>query len=659
LSKATIYQGDALAVLRSLPAESVHCVVTSPPYFGLRDYGVPGQIGLESSIEEYVARLVEVFREVRRVLRSDGTLWLNLGDSYSSGGVGTNLLDCLQARIKGGVMLWAGGCTLTITAQSSDVLKANQVAPDGKLPTLLRPKRVLVKQRNNDFGQVLYSLQAVGGFRIVDAVGLVKVSETDAEIILDKSNHVRIIVSELDLDEQSPFRVPIALPTAENVQGSFAVEETGEPAAEGIVNRKTVRNPIPFNTAGKSVAEIDLVDETIAFRDAALPDAEGLCNLRVTEASEKHLSLLFMDGALELTVRGISHLFISNRFGSLIHYIELYYKAYRDANERQPKQEMGIPEMVKRALMRDGWVCRSTIVWAKPNPMPESVTDRPTNAHEYVFLFSKAEQYFYDSIAIAEPYATPPERRAKKTGLKPFAGQEAIRPRGNLECAPAERYFGNEGRNRRSVWTIATKPYRGAHFATFPPELPELCIKAGTSEKGCCPQCGTGWGRVVEKHGEASQNYAAIVGQAESAGVFGGANQSIAFKGSHSKLPPRTSETIGWRPVCACYPRVVEWQDLPARGRDESEEDYAERAAPIREIQRDLIAFWEPMRAANVPAIVLDPFGGAGTTGMVSARLLRDAILIELNPRYCSMAARRIKRDGGMFVEIERAEKAG
>ena len=248
----TLLLGDAATVLRELPERSAQCVVTSPPYWGLRDYGIGEQLGLEATPDEYVAKMVTVFREVRRVLRDAGTLWLNLGDSYG------------------------------------------------------------------------------------------------------------------------------------------------------------------------------------------------------------------------------------------------------DA-----KQLQGIPWRVAFALQADGWYLRRDRIWHKPNPMPDSVTDRCTKAHEYIFLLSKSPRYYYNAEAIAEP----------------------------AQCA-------GDPRNKRSVWTVTTKPFSGAHFATFPPDLIEPCIKAG------CPKDGT----------------------------------------------------------------------------------------------------------------VLDPFGGAGTTGMVAARLGRNAVLLELNAGYAEMAHARLYDDSPLFAQFTQEE---
>jgi DNA modification methylase len=327
-----IINGDCRDVLRSMPDQSVHCCVTSPPYFGLRDYGVDGQIGLEETPDAFVAEMVALFREVRRVLRDDGTLWLNLGDSYAND------------------TKWGGSTS-------------------GK--------------------------------------------------------HVR-----------------------------------AQHGDSGIGRRRQ-------NTGLKS------------------------------------------------------------------------------------KDLIGIPWRVAFALQADGWYLRQDIIWSKPNPMPESVTDRCTKAHEYLFLLSKGPRYHYDAEAIKEESVTNDPRR-------PYGspGANALDPRGEQGAgkvrAPVNRKRGEfdgktnampgreafraftETRNKRSVWTVATEAYSEAHFATFPPSLIEPCIKAG------CPEGGT----------------------------------------------------------------------------------------------------------------VLDPFGGAGTTGLVADRLQRNAILIELNPAYAEMARSRVSGDAGMFAEV-------
>jgi DNA modification methylase len=304
-----IYSMNCLEGLKQLPDNSINCCVTSPPYWGLRDYGVEGQLGLESTPEEYVAKMVEIFREVRRVLRKDGTLWLNLGDSYYN----------------------------------------------------YRP--------------------------------------------------------------------------------------------------------------GKGQA---LVKQTVSKTKQDLPDAYPRRGNKLVGLKEKDL--------------------------------------------------VGIPWMVAFALRADGWYLRQDIIWHKPNPMPESVTDRCTKSHEYIFLLAKSAQYYYDNEAIKET-----AKNANKTislGEKSFSKRQSkgvgVEPSGN---GKSDNYTVKEYRNKRSVWTVTTKPFKEAHFATFPPDLIKPCILAG------CPKNG----------------------------------------------------------------------------------------------------------------VVLDPFMGSGTTGMVAAMYQRNFIGFELNPEYCKMAEKRIE----------------
>lgn len=306
-----ILTGDCRTILPTLDAGSVQCCVSSPPYFGLRDYGVAGQIGVEQTPAEYVEQLVAVFREVRRVLRDDGTLWLNLGDSYA------------------------------------------------------------------------------------------------------------------------------------------------------------------------------------ANRGYQVPDSK--------------------------------HIDVGNSMGSTV------------PPGLKPKDLIGIPWRVAFALQADGWYLRSDIIWHKNNPMPESVKDRPTRAHEYIFLLSKRATYYYAAAAIAEQ-SSPQQAAHNAKYAKPYDNHARIaagQP-GNVNHAGIHGRPGDGTRNKRSVWTVATSPYPDAHFATFPPALIEPCILAG------CPKGGT----------------------------------------------------------------------------------------------------------------VLDPFGGAGTTGLVADRLGRDAVLIELNPEYAAMAERRIHNDAPLFSDV-------
>ena len=438
-----ILQGDVIVRLRELPADSVHCCVTSPPYWGLRDYGTgrweggqsdcdhkqvhgsqgktgqranrshPGeipfkdtcgkcgavrvdqQIGLEPTPESYIVRLVEVFREVRRVLRPDGTLWVNIGDSY-----------------------------------------------------------------NAHPGQ-----------------------------------------------------------------------------------RKTT--------------------------DAAGPKQR------------------------------------TRQVGAL-----------------KPKDLVMIPARLALALQADGWWLRSDIIWHKPNPMPESVTDRPTKSHEYIFLLSKSADYFYDYVAIQEPASSDTHARYARgrsnthkwadggpgnqsiaksfdhmlqPGVHPKAAEPNSRIKSNSSFSATVKDIVT-ARNKRSVWEIATQPFPEAHFATYPEELAGTCVKAGTSEHGCCAACGAPWERVVEH-----------TPMEISSGPKSGGYGSRTTDGlSGTMISPALTKTTGWEPVCEC-------------GGD------------------------------PVPCTVLDPFSGSGTTGLVCAKAGLNYIGVELKPDYAEMSRRRIDSYAPLF----------
>lgn len=432
--------GDALSVLRDMSDESVHCVVTSPPYWGLRAYGGdPGMIGLEPTFDEHLENLVEVFREVRRVLRPDGTLWLNYGDAYAS-------------------------------------------TPPG----------------NKAKGLEKWKTSGLHGANI---------SEKYAE-------------------------------TLDNSQGQ---------------RRDTIRG-------------------------------SGL----------------------------------------------------------KPKDLMMMPARVALALQADGWWLRSEIVWHKPNPMPESCRDRPTAAHEKLFLLTKSARYFYDFEAVKEPVNGTAHARAAKHNTAaarkeranpdaahtPSAERRGMRPGVSPKSALAGSGIkANESfheathqlvatRNLRNVWTVPTAPYKGAHFATFPPALVEPCIKAGTSEYGACSNCGAPWVRVVEKgrlvadDGKKQLN-AVMTERSEGAdGRNAGSNRA---GDGHVPNAHYERTTTGWRPICNCRQAAF--------------------GAPY------------PTR----PATVLDPFAGAGTVGLVADRLGRDSILIEISHDYAEMARKRIEDDAGLF----------
>jgi DNA modification methylase len=253
--------------------------------------------------------------------------------------------------------------------------------------------------------------------------------------------------------------------------------------------------------------------------------------------------------------------------------------------------------------------------------MPESVTDRPTKAHEYIFLLTKYERYYYDAEAVKEPFSSEYTKDAIKKAGK--AGGE--RPTGNNfnkqdrheigEMTPrtrAERaaLLNPSGRNRRSVWTVATKPYKGAHFATFPPELIRPCIRAGASLHGKCPTCGAPFERVVEKR------------EPETTGASTG-NEEVRNDGGSREVDPTGA---GGNVLATMRIGTNRWEQTCIHGS-------------------------EP-----VPSLVLDPFCGSGTTGLVAFQEGMSCIGIDLNPAYAELARERFRKETGQEINIRTVE---
>lgn len=305
------------------------------------------------------------------------------------------------------------------------------------------------------------------------------------------------------------------------------------------------------------------------------------------------------------------------------------------------KQRLMLPARVALALQDDGWWIRDEIVWAKTNPMPSSVTDRTTPSHEMVYLLTKSQDYFFDATAIAEPSGWDPGNTKAPDGWDTGSGAHGSVHRSGREKGRAvrsgnkERKTGEEGmtRNKRSVWSIATEPFPEAHFATFPTGLVEPCILAGTSERGCCAQCAAPWERVT------SQAYY-NPGNRATNGPRSVANRHLEHgsTGFEQRLEKKTS-TLGWYPTCRCDGDAA----LPVRP---PAKDEKARAAWIATVLPMLKAVSGRL---TIAATVLDPFGGAGTTGLVADRLQRHAILIELNAEYVEMARRRFRKDLPLF----------
>jgi len=265
------------------------------------------------------------------------------------------------------------------------------------------------------------------------------------------------------------------------------------------------------------------------------------------------------------------------------------------------KQLTGIPWRVAFALQADGWYLRSDIIWAKGvsfcpaysgSVMPESVTDRPTSAYEHMFLLTKQARYYYDADAVREGTGL---SRVSQSARK----QRVAATGGAISGGTGDTGNDVTGRNLRNVWAINPQPFSEAHFATFPMELVEPCIKAGSSQKGQCVACGSPWERVVGPAAIKSTKSPAVGSKysaSDQAGSLSG--NRAAYRAAGMEGPPPRQIT-GWQPSCECH-------------------------------------------ADTVPQTVLDPFAGSGTVGCVALKLGREFVGIELNPAYCTMARESI-----------------
>jgi DNA modification methylase len=309
----------------------------------------------------------------------------------------------------------------------------------------------------------------------------------------------------------------------------------------------------------------------------------------------------------------------------------------------KPKDLVGIPWMVAFALRAAGWYLRQDIIWNKPNPMPESVLDRCTKSHEYLFLLTKSERYYYDAEAIKESQS-PTERarrlREQAQGLDTIYnlrrdqhhGQARPGLNGSVRSVAARQALAVLGtRNRRSVWSIAPVPFKKAHFATFPVKLASLCISADTSDRGVCPDCGAPWRRVLLRKPMGKT-------PGKKAGGYG-TRTTDGLTGTMTSAP--SAVTLGWRPDCDCYNDLY-LRDVPVYRRILKRGNGARtrRRLKMYRHRRPAPADWP-----TTPAIVLDNFNGAATSGVACKHLRRSYVGIEPNPNYIDISKERLSVD--------------
>ena len=426
--------GDCRETMRRWAAEGVKAqmCVTSPPYFGLRDYGHEGQIGLEQTPEQYIAAMVEVFRCVKDVLADDGTLWLNIGDSYC-GGKGMNGSSKARATAEERGYIQSGG-----TVQMA---KRPQ---DGKHETI-KPKDLigipwmLAKALRDPYytGPVKNVCDQVWLAAMLDAEGSICGTEYQSGDRIKTNIYISITNTSVPVIEKCDRLFP---------------QEVGHvyEKVNGSSNRKCFR------------WDVERMDQKAMFIRTIYPHL-------VAKRKQAIIGYTFIE-----MQRGL----VSKKKGYLADQHEQRSWLIKALSLLNSGQDVDIPDwcIEPPSLFEPGYYLRQDIIWHKPNPMPESVRDRCTKAHEYIFLLSKSPSYYFDSVAIQEPVAVSTKARLKQD-VDNQMGSDRVPGKTN----GAMKAVGNgETRNRRSVWTVTTKPYKGAHFATFPPDLIEPCILAGS-----------------------------------------------------------------------------------------------------------------------------------------------------------------------------------
>jgi len=713
-----IIAGDCIAGMKTLPDGCVQTCITSPPYYGLRNYdGGTEEIGCEESPESYVKKMVEVFREVRRILRDDGTVWLNLGDSYASNGCYINAFldkdhnkgkkslhtknaDRYEDRkgcrggeynIKGkdliGIpwrvafalqadgwylrqdIIWclSGGTWVYARTQKGDrpitVSELARMKPNTvQLWNGTKWTRVLgtskSKRRGDELEIVLRSGERISctpTHQFPTHRGLVTVSEIKLGDILD---HCCLpeptITKDCALDEDAAWLAGLYLAegsrSGDTIQIAGHAKETARWVRLQAVAKKfggsathTVSgNCMNIRLYGKVLNAI--IDELVG---GYIAKNKGLATV-VWQYSNSFLRSI-LDGYLsgdgcwdannkrwrlgftrnynlerdlrtlaarlgfKMTLK-LSTASMGDRifpsFRGEIRFEESNHHNIKDQNEVveihkarcRHLYDIGVEDDPHVFALASGILSHNS----KPNPMPESVTDRSTKAHEYIFLLSKQPKYYYDHVAIKE-VATGYDGR-KDTLLKGSPKYKDFKVPGqstqSFAATPHERWIFVNGvpvRNKRSVWTVNTKPFKGAHFATYPKDLILPCVLAGTSEKGCCSKCGSPYEREIET----TRTFESGSGKSGNSPI--GKNGKNLQGGGETKDirrgPVCCNNTLGWNASCSCE------------------------------------------NAEIVPCTVFDPFTGSGTTAVVALENGRSYIGTELNQEYIKIAEARIRDD--------------
>lgn len=579
--RLTVLEGDCLETLRTLPDGSVHCCVTSPPYWGLRDYGVEGAIGLERVAdcqgwatgapcgECHVCHIVAVFREVRRVLRADGTCWLNYGDCYATGA--GKVGNCPGGGEQG--ERWKGnrgdrpGSPKHTDGAMGPTTQPNRLPQSG-----LKPKDLVLMP-----SRVALALQADGWW-------------VRSDIIWAKSNPMPESVTDRPTTSHEPLfllskRQSYYYDSFSIREGVPRVIEHSDLGCQPLVLRENIRASAPV--VSRVLAPSTIGDDghriSIAVRYASTI-------LQRTQLKAQECLASLDPEIRQQCLQDANSILV--RCAPIVHGAAMGASALLDANVAaedflKKLDSLGIALSDADILREDG---RSSL--GSSSPSVDRDGDRTVAVNDTCEI-GQFELGIHDEEYTPNGTTTSCTVKTKAPdGWDTGSGAHGTVHRNGRE--PGVPAVIQEGRNKRTVWTVATAPFAGAHFATFPPKLIQPCILAGTSERGVCPACGAQWVRVVEK-------------KPNPVGINGGEHREPGRNGALGKrerdLEAERSmgaaNSVGWSPGCSC-----------------------DSGAPV-------------------PAVVLDPFGGAFTTALVSLRLGRHAIMCEMNPAYIEIGRRR------------------
>jgi DNA modification methylase len=556
----TLHHGDALDVLADMPDRSVDCCVTSPPYFGLRDYGQDGQYGLEASPAEYVERMRQVFAQVRRVLADDGTCWLNLGDSYATSVKGSGGTDKVTL---------AGPAT-------GSYFKPRRVYPDVPAKNLLgMPWQVArALQQPQYVGKIRSETDRAWLAGWIDGEGTISYVERDRGPNHTATHDVRVFVTNSD---DAPLRY-----FADICGGRINVHDDG--------TRE--------NRFGKRV----VYRWQMGTHDSALVLREVYPYLRTKRRQAALIWTLFT------TLR---HQNGHARTPAVV--VAKRREIAGMVRALNAGREVELPTWVEEppAATEPGWYLRNAIVWAKPNAMPESATDRLSTRYELVFLLTKSRRYWFDLDAIREPLTSTPEeyaRAAQSVRDNHQFGSVNGRPVNATSFAKVPT-----AKNPGDVWTVPTAPFAAAHFAVMPLALAERCIQAGCPAE-VCRKCGKGRERLVETSESSWERRKADAhnvgyGPEGHRGRIGTSLSSDEDRKAGGFGKPATRIPVGWSD-CGC-------------------------GAGFR------------------PGTVLDPFSGSGTTGLAATRRGRRYVGIDLSSDYLDLSLRTRLAQGALIPDGE------